>query len=172
MVDVVKEDIFNFRSEDYNDNNVLILVDPINCNLNVMGKGLALEFKKRYPKEFKKGNLKDLSVGIGEVAMINTLENPHVNIMLFPTKLHWSNPSEYWYISANLTALKYYIEDWVFNREHKWDDDDIYFTIRMPKLGCGLGGLDFNQVLNMIKVIFHDEWCEMFNVKLLVCDNG
>ena len=54
MIEVVKESIFDYNPGDYTWNKYLLLVDPINCNLNVMGKGLALEFKKRYPKEFKK----------------------------------------------------------------------------------------------------------------------
>lgn len=164
MIEVVKEDIFNYNPDDYDYyNNVLLLVDPINCNLNVMGKGLALEFKKRFPKEFKKGNLKDINVGIGEIAMINT-EDDGVNIILFPTKLHWSNPSKLWYVSASLASLKSYITH--------WDDNvDTKFTIRMPKIGCGLGGLDFKEVYDMIKTIFNDEFCKLWDVTVKVCDN-
>ena len=71
MIEVINESIFDYNENDYTWNNYLLLVDPINCNLNVMGKGLALEFKKRYPKEFKKENLKDTDVGIGNVNMLN-----------------------------------------------------------------------------------------------------
>ena len=171
MIEVIKESIFDYNENDYNWNNYLLLVDPINCNLNVMGKGLALAFKQKYPKEFKKEKLKDIDVGIGNVAMLNT-EHEGVNIILFPTKLHWSNPSKYWYISASLTSLRDYIWNWEEMYEKTSPEDDMKFTIRMPKVGCGLGGLDFKEVYEMIKVIFDDDFCEMCNVIVKVCDNG
>jgi O-acetyl-ADP-ribose deacetylase (regulator of RNase III) len=171
MIKVINEDIFNYDPQEYDTNNPLLLVDPINCNLNVMGKGLALAFKQKYPKEFKKEKLKDIDVGIGNVNMLNT-EHSGVNIILFPTKIHWSNPSEYWYISASLTSLRAWIWNWVCDKETYYDGDEMHFTIRMPKIGCGLGGLDFKKVLDIIKVIFDDDFCEMCNVTILVCDNG
>lgn len=169
MIEVVKESIFDYNPEDYTWNKYLLLVDPINCNLNVMGKGLALEFKKRYPKEFKKENLKDTEVGIGNVNMINVKGEPGVNIILFPTKIHWSNPSKYWYISASLASLRAYIQDWAWSTERS-AEEELSFTIRMPKVGCGLGGLDFKEVYEMIKVIFNEDFCWMLNVTVKVCD--
>ena len=51
MIEVIKESIFDYNKNDYNWNKCLLLVDPINCNLNVMGKGLALAFKQKYPRQ-------------------------------------------------------------------------------------------------------------------------
>lgn len=70
-----------------------VLVNPINC-VGVMGKGLALEFKNRYPKMFDK--YKDLCdkylIDIGRLWMFNVNDNKQ--ILNFPTKKDWKDPSQ------------------------------------------------------------------------------
>lgn len=109
-----------------------VLVNAVNT-VGVMGKGIASQFKNKYPEMFKEyrslcnaGNFK-----IGELLLF--YEKDHW-IMLFPTKKHWRNPSNLSYIED---GLKKFVEVY----------DGLNITsIAFPKLGCGNGGLDWNDV--------------------------
>ena len=131
MITIQKGDIFESKME--------VLVNPVNC-VGVMGKGLALEFKKRYPKMYQKYldacQSGDLKIG-----------NPYIthgekNILLFPTKDHWKEPSKLQYISWGLDylALKIKYNHWA----------DAYPSFAFPALGCGLGGLYWPEVAGLI----------------------
>ena len=107
------------------------LVNPVNC-VGVMGKGLALDFKRRYPKMFesyvnicKAGELKP-----GKLVFYTESALSHT-ICLFPTKIDWRHPSKVEYIESGLLAFVKYYNEW-----------DIK-SVAMPHLGCGLGGLSF-----------------------------
>ena len=60
----------------------------------------------------------------------------------FPTKNHYSEKSCYEYISKGL-------EDLIQKTK-----DQKYRSIAIPALGCGLGGLDWNVVKQMIEKAF------------------
>lgn len=126
-----------------------LLKDDADCLVNtvntvgVMGKGIALAFKKAFPHNFlvyqKAFAAKQLA--IGRLLVVND-----VNLLLgqkfiinFPTKTHWRLPSEYSYISQGLDALKNYLEE-----------NDVR-SVAMPAPGCGNGGLDWNKVKPMIE---------------------
>ena len=113
------------------------IVNPVNV-VGVMGKGLALNFKIKFPNNFKKYKkfCDDGSFDIGKLLIIN--EN-NKNIINFPTKKHWKNKSEYEYIEKGLEKLKKAIENYNIK------------SIAFPKLGCGLGGLEWNIVFSMLK---------------------
>ena len=106
------------------------LVNTINC-VGVMGKGIALEFKKRYPDMFKeyvelcaKGLVKP-----GKPYYYADLNG--TSIINFPTKDNWRSPSKLSYIVSGL--------DWF--RDHY---QELGITsIAFPPLGCGNGGLDW-----------------------------
>ncbi len=117
------------------DSQMECLVNPVNT-VGVMGKGLALEFKRRYPWMFcvyktlcNKGLL---TIGYPR-AWTSALDGSY--ILLFPTKRHWKGPSLESYIEAGLRSLVDRV------RENKF----IYpiHSIAFPAIGCGLGGLDF-----------------------------
>ncbi|MGO3644977.1 MAG: macro domain-containing protein, partial [Pseudoalteromonas sp.] len=61
-----------------------------------------------------------------------------IEIINFPTKNHWRNPSEYEYIEDGLIWLSNYLK----NKEG--------LTITLPALGCGHGGLDWGEVKRLI----------------------
>ena len=124
------------------DADVQALVNPVNC-VGVMGKGLALEFKKRFPKnyEFYKQCCYDGYLRPGIV--INKLENDKM-IFHFPTKDHWKDPSHLDYIRDGLPQLAGYLDN--FN----------YESVALPALGCGLGGLNMRDVLPLIHRAFKD----------------
>lgn len=122
------------------DAKVEALVNTVNT-VGVMGKGIALQFKNRYPhnyqvykracklKEFQTGQI--LTVKDGDL-----LDQKY--IINFPTKAHWKSPSKLEYISSGLVALKQEIERLGIK------------SIAIPPLGCGNGGLDWTVVKSMI----------------------
>jgi uncharacterized protein YwgA/O-acetyl-ADP-ribose deacetylase (regulator of RNase III) len=129
QVKVIKGDIFHSGAQ--------TLVNTVNC-VGVMGKGLALEFKKRYPGMYqdylqrcKKGNVK-----LGEPYLFRQLEPP--NILNFPTKGHWRSVSHLHNIISGLDYLEQHYKEWGIK------------SIAIPSLGCQQGHLDWRVVLPVI----------------------
>jgi O-acetyl-ADP-ribose deacetylase (regulator of RNase III) len=118
------------------DSNADAIVNAVNC-VGVMGKGLALQFKKRFPDNFKiyKESCAHQELRPGNVLVYDRgeLEKPRF-IINFPTKDHWKQPSEIGYIDSGLESLAGAIQ------KH-----DIS-SIAIPALGCGLGGLQWAEV--------------------------
>jgi O-acetyl-ADP-ribose deacetylase (regulator of RNase III) len=117
--------------------NAQVITNAINC-VGVMGKGVALEFKRRYPELFTdyKRRCADRSVRVGELYL---WEDESVQILNFPTKKHWKDPSRLEYIE---TGLRYLVANYAELGIH---------SIAMPQLGCGNGGLDWKIVMQMMK---------------------
>ena len=63
----------------------------------------------------------------------------NIEIINFPTKDHWKNPSEYEYIEKGLIWLSNYLKE----------KDTL--TLTLPALGCGHGGLDWIIVKKLIQ---------------------
>ncbi|WP_255346160.1 macro domain-containing protein [Butyrivibrio sp. FC2001] len=109
------------------------------CRLNtvktvgVMGKGLALELKNKYPEmvEAYKDLCDKKALNGGELALFKGEDRW---VLLFPTKKHGRSPSKIEYIEE---GLKKFCAVW-----DKLNIDLIAFS----KLGCGNGGLDWNVV--------------------------
>ena len=116
------------------------IVNPVNC-VGVMGKGLALEFKKRYPKMFKEYQ-KICEMGSLEPGILHyyTGEDSEKTIINFPTKRHWNSPSKIEYIAIGLSALSYSQSVKQINIE----------SLAIPALGCGCGELDWKDVRKLI----------------------
>jgi O-acetyl-ADP-ribose deacetylase (regulator of RNase III) len=109
-----------------------VLVNPVNCR-GVMGAGLALAFKQRYPEMFaayvqecKSGQLR-----IGRPMLYRA--NRHW-ILNFPTKDHWRDPAKLEYIMQGLHFLVEHYRQMGIE------------SIAFPKLGAGLGKLPWNEV--------------------------
>lgn len=110
------------------------LVDPVNC-MGVHGKGLALEFKKRWPGAVE---LFSKECRLGEVEPGNVW-NQYVGVnpkwlLFFPTKIHWRDASKLEYIESGLEDLISDIQELEIT------------SVALPALGCGLGGLDWRIV--------------------------
>lgn len=122
------------------------LVNTVNC-VGVMGRGLALQFKKGFPGNFKRYRAacdnNELKQGKMLIYDLNRLYNPRY-VVNFPTKRHWKGKSRMEDIEAGLQAL---VEE-VRKR-------DIH-SIAIPPLGCGLGGLRWRDVRAKIEEEFQD----------------
>lgn len=129
-----------FVSGDFFDYNADIRINTVNC-VGVMGAGVALEFKKKYPDMFKAYvqvcKNKEIEPGRPFVWEERDLFSECIIVNL-PTKVDWRNPSEYEYIEKDLCWLKNYLI--------KFDN----VTVTLPALGCGHGGLNWNIVKDMI----------------------
>lgn len=126
---VTNGDIFKSQCE--------ALVNPVNIK-GVMGKGLALAFKTKYPAHFE--NYKRACQN-GEMTTDKVLAYQEINgpmIICLATKADWKDSSKIEYVSAGLDDLVKQIETLGIR------------SIAIPKLGCGLGGLDWNKVRPLI----------------------
>ena len=117
------------------------LVNTVNC-VGVMGRGIALQFKRQFPENFKdyEKACKQESVVPGKMFVHETgnLTNPKY-IINFPTKRHWRGASRLEDIESGLSDLVNVIRKYEIR------------SIALPPLGCGLGGLDWNVVRKKIE---------------------
>lgn len=112
------------------------LVNTVNC-VGVMGRGIALQFKKAYPDNFRAyaSACKLSEVRPGRMFVFDTgrLTNPRY-IINFPTKRHWRGKSRMEDIESGLNALVTELR----NRD--------ITSVAIPPLGAGLGGLPWSEV--------------------------
>lgn len=108
------------------------IVNTVNT-VGVMGKGLALSFKERYPDMFAayRSICEKNKLAPGKL-MIYTA--PDHTILLFPTKENWRNPSKIEYIEKGLEKFV-----------NTYADHNIT-SIAFPRLGCGNGELSWDDV--------------------------
>ncbi|MDY6939423.1 MAG: macro domain-containing protein [Cyanobacteriota bacterium] len=132
MIDLTQGDILKADAQ--------ALVNTVNC-VGVMGRGIALQFRKAFPNNFKAYkracDTEQVKPGKMFVCDLNRIYNPRL-IINFPTKRHWRGKSRIQDIERGLEDL---IEV-VRQREIS--------SIAIPPLGCGLGGLNWIEVRPMI----------------------
>lgn len=120
------------------------LVNAVNC-VGVMGKGVALQFKKKWPANFKAyaAACKAGEVKLGEMFIVElgALATPRY-IINFPTKGHWRSASSIADVETGLKDLVHQIKRLEIQ------------SIAMPPLGCGNGGLEWSQVKPLIEQYF------------------
>lgn len=117
------------------------IVNTVNTH-GVMGKGLALQFKNKYPAYF--ADYQQLCRKKLIVTGKCTTYQADKLLISFPTKDHWSKPSEYKFITEGLKSLRELILA-------KQID-----SLAIPPLGCGLGGLDWLKVRTLIELELAD----------------
>ncbi|MDP9317215.1 MAG: macro domain-containing protein [Chloroflexota bacterium] len=115
-----------------------IRVNTVNC-VGVMGAGLALAFKSRYPAMFRDYQ-KACKAGQLQPGQLHIWRDPMTNeeIINFPTKRHWRHPSRYEDVVAGLVALRAYLEP------------QGKVSVALPALGAGHGGLEWDKVKLLI----------------------
>ena len=112
--------------------NMQALVNTVNT-VGIMGKGVALAFKKRYPDMFRDYVKR---CDRGEVRLGEPYVYPASNhlIVNFPTKQHWRSVSRLSDIEAGLDYLERHYKEWQIK------------SMAVPPLGCGNGQLEWRVV--------------------------
>lgn len=125
------------------DSHAEVLVNTVNC-VGVMGKGIALEFKRRYPQMFEEYTrlCKEGIVRPGQPYVYTDLVGNRV--LNFPTKDNWRTPSRLSYIRDGLQWFRNHYSDYGI------------ISIAFPPLGCGNGGLSWDDVGPMMYRYLHD----------------
>lgn len=117
------------------------LVNTVNC-VGVMGRGIALQFRKAFPENYKvyRNAAEHGQVRPGRMFVVdlNRVMNPLL-IINFPTKRDWRGNSRIEDIKAGLRDLVKVL------RRYK------VRSVAVPPLGCGLGGLNWNEVRPLIE---------------------
>lgn len=115
------------------------IVNTVNC-VGVMGKGVALGFRLRYPEMFLKYQelCKNRLLNIGKLWLYNPAGMQLPWVLCFPTKIHWKYPSQIEYIEA---GLKKFVETYKMRG---------ITSVAFPLLGTHNGGLDKIEVLNLM----------------------
>lgn len=118
------------------------LVNTVNC-VGVMGKGIAQAFKDRDPEMFRayKRVCDARLLEPGKLWIWKGLEHWVLN---FPTKVHWRNPSRLEWIEAGLKKFS-----------EQYDAQSVR-EISFPRLGCGNGGLDWDEVRPLMEHYLSD----------------
>lgn len=133
-------DMIKFTQGNLLEANVEAVVNTVNT-LGIMGKGIALMFKERFPDNFKAYERAckrgEVQTGIMFVTASSELSGPRW-IINFPTKKHWIHPSKIEYITEGLKNLRSVIIE------------NKIKTIAIPPLGSGNGGLDWNEIKPLI----------------------
>lgn len=108
------------------------LVNTVNT-VGVMGKGIALDFKRFYPDMFREYQrlCEEGRLRIGTLQLYHT---PHKLILNFPTKTEWRKPSRLSYIEAGLRTFVAMYEQAGIR------------SVAFPPLGCGNGELSYDDV--------------------------
>jgi O-acetyl-ADP-ribose deacetylase (regulator of RNase III)/uncharacterized protein YwgA len=125
MITVTKGDLFESKAQ--------TLVNTVNC-VGVMGKGIALGFRKRFPDMYddyvQRCNAGE--VRLGQPYLFRRLVPPW--ILNFPTKDHWRSVARLSDIVAGLDYLADHYREWGIE------------SLAVPPLGCGEGQLDWRVV--------------------------
>lgn len=115
------------------------LVNPVNC-VGIMGRGLALKFKQLFPDYYDvyKTRCSMSLITPGNVHVHDRWEGRPQYIISFPTKAYWRDSSQLRYIEQGMISLNQRIEYYRIQ------------SIAIPALGCGLGGLKWEDVKPLI----------------------
>lgn len=125
MIQVIMGDMFESKAQ--------TIVNTVNC-VGVMGKGIALEFKNRFPDMFEDyvKRCEAKQVHLGQPYLFKRLLPPW--ILNFPTKEHWRSVSRLQDITEGLRYLRLHYQEWGIT------------SLAVPPLGCGQGQLEWGVV--------------------------
>ncbi len=113
---------------------------------STMGKGLALECKKRFPEIFKqyKEECQRRMYQPGKIYIYNTFfENKERFILSFTTKDDWRQPGKYEWVQSGLEAMHKLFHNISIGNQK-------FCRVLVPAVGCGCAGLDWEIVKPMI----------------------
>lgn len=142
--------MITYKSGDLFTDDAHCWINAVNCEA-IMGKGIALQFKRLYPAYFKDytrhcddGTLKNK----GDVSICGAGTRPRW-IMSVATKTHWRDTSTLAGIERALPRVVALIGRYEIA------------SLAMPALGCGLGGLSWNDVQMLIEQELSDVDCDI-----------
>lgn len=117
-------------------------VNTVNC-VGVMGKGVAAQFAKHFPAMLAdyKRRCESGAVRLGEPYLY--FDASGRRIVNFPTKGHWRSASRLVDIERGLDYFAERVAEWGITR------------VAMPPLGCGNGGLEWEEVGPLIYAKLH-----------------
>jgi len=130
---------------------VQTIVNTVNCD-GFMGKGLALEIKRRFPPVFAKYQ-KLCRKGQMRVGKLQLIKGPGQWVLNFPTKNHWRGRSRISFVEAGLKNFKA-----TYKRRG-------ITSIAFPPLGCGSGGLQWGEV----KPLMYCYLEKLHDIEVFVC---
>lgn len=144
MFNYTKATVFNTPSQ--------AIVNTVNC-LGVMGAGLALEFKLRYPQMYEdyRQKCQQKQVKTGALSTYKTEDN--LLIINFPTKFNWRYPSKMEWLEEGLKYFTQHYQSWGIK------------SVAFPKLGCEHGGLDWQNV----KVLMEKYLTNLQDLDVYIC---
>ncbi len=138
MFELVQGNLFDADAEAF--------VNTVNTE-GVMGKGVALQFRNAYPDNYKAYRRAcragDVRPGRMFIHHCNSLSNPKY-IINFPTKRHWRSKSRLDDIETGLQALICDVRRLGIR------------SVAVPPLGCGLGGLSWEEVQHLMRLAFEE----------------
>ena len=142
-----KHDIWKFHGEGH------YIVIPINGSINtyrenVMGRGLALQAKRRY------NELPAITARCIAVRGLQVFEMSILTLFMFPTKFAWKYDSDIGLIRRSCLQLQEIADSWSNIKHHDWSIKKIY----MPRVGCGNGNLNWNDVSLILDEILDDRF--------------
>ncbi len=150
--------MIEYKTGDILAENTEALVNTVNC-VGVMGRGIALQFKRAFPENFKAyaARCKHNEMQPGRVFVFKTGQVlPPRYIVNFPTKRHWRGKSRMEDIESGLASLAEEIRSRGIR------------SIAIPPLGSGLGGLDWPEVRDRMHAVLE----ELDDVKVVVFEPG
>ncbi len=126
-------------------------MNPVNC-VGVMGAGIALGVKKRFPEVYRdyKAWCERGHMVIGKVVFhpVNTSNHDSRSyVASFPTKHHWKEASKLFDIEHGLDNFVKLYNDMFTKMGYP---SKYPTTVVFPALGCGCGGLDWTDVKQLM----------------------
>lgn len=130
-VTLLRGNIFNSKMQ--------TIVNTVNCD-GVMGKGLALAFRLRYPEMYERYRelCRQRLLTVGKLWLYDD-DSSQRKVLNFPTKDHWKNPSQTAYIKLGLQKFV------ATYKEHG------ITSIAFPMLGTNNGGLDKEEMRPLMR---------------------
>lgn len=156
LIGIIKLEVYmiTYKTGDLLNEDVEAIVNTVNC-VGVMGRGIALQFKKCFPENFKvyatACKRKEMRPSKMFIYQTGLLLNPKY-IINFPTKRHWRAKSRIEDIETGLMDLVKVIRN------------NNITSIALPPLGCGLGGLEWATV----KVSIEQKLSKLEDVQIII----
>jgi len=127
MTAIVQGNIFETQMES--------IVVPVNT-VGIMGAGLAREVARKYPEAYR-AYRSACDSGDFYIGKLILLEWTQPKLLMFPTKTHWREKSKMETLERGLIELFQY--------------ESRLGSLAIPALGCGLGGLAWENVLPLLQ---------------------